>query len=1047
MSVPNSSKLESVPTSGVIAWFKRMIPDPAAQISVKLRGNILHVLCETSTTLDQTTVLLQLVRGLLEGEARHIIPKAYPQIYQIYFYNRVFGEQQPAWTAPIYLNRLERHLAQLVLEAQDDEDIQATQDLLKRYTEGDEVKLQEYAEDGAGGAIVLSNLSLARKGDPEAIAWYLSETLSALDVGVWVSIKAIPGTARLHRQAVMAEDVSHRPDDARIPRLWILCQATYSPDPALIAKPTAKRLRQLQLSQFKDAVLLLQVQGESRPDWSLRIDLTPVEEMLREWGRWGDKDAIARLLSESLTPLQLQIQVDIKGETLHLVCQPAVESAESFPEWAAVQEIVAPLLEALAPQGLHRAMAYGQATATDSEPAWVGHLSLPGSEHEALGIQPQALASQGDLPAVAYLLTRVLNPDLDEHLETGGQRVQLLIKERLLHVMVDAPVVPQRRSVARAVIQCLEELKVPDIQGIRVYGRRSGQAQPAWSYGKNFEARERLVPEATPEFTASEVYVNELLTHPEGMVAPASVADFEQGEPHWSRQLGQLTRRWLVRSHLFKPSQGTEDLLRAHKGAVGDSIKVAAVWGTVGVLVALQLDWLLGQIVRPPLSPGAAEAVSPPSAVLPAESESETLVDALQELNWGENAQEDSGFAESSPAEPMVDSEDGPSFVTTEDGLPVSPQQPMVAVDSLLDQSPYPSFRSQQLDEKLALYYQRLEQSGPPDVLIVGSSRALRGVDPVALSQELAGLGYEDVSVFNFGINGATAQVVDLIIRQILQPSQLPKLIIWADGARAFNSGRVDITYNAITTSEGYRELVNGRLDVGASEADLAQRMNGAGEAANPTLASSYQEMDNWFSDQLAEVSAVHPDRERLKTLLQQQLVSLAKPLQIGQGSIEEQLDAHMPEGSQIDFDGFLALPLRFNPATYYQNHARVSGRYDGDYKDFRLEGRQDDAFQELLAYIQSQGIPLVFVNTPLTDEYLDNYRQAAEDDFLQYMLQLSTSEAGFVFRDLGQVWQQRYDYFSDPSHLNRYGAYQVSNRIAQDPMVPWDSTTRDLSP
>jgi hypothetical protein len=95
--------------------------------------------------------------------------------------------------------------------------------------------------------------------------------------------------------------------------------------------------------------------------------------------------------------------------------------------------------------------------------------------------------------------------------------------------------------------------------------------------------------------------------------------------------------------------------------------------------------------------------------------------------------------------------------------------------------------------------------------MIVGSSRALRGVDPVALRKELAAMGYEDISIFNFGINGATAQVVDLVIRQVLEPDQLPRLIIWADGARAFNSGRVDVTFNAIVASPGYRDLLTRR--------------------------------------------------------------------------------------------------------------------------------------------------------------------------------------------------------------------------------------------
>ena len=53
-------------------------------------------------------------------------------------------------------------------------------------------------------------------------------------------------------------------------------------------------------------------------------------------------------------------------------------------------------------------------------------------------------------------------------------------------------------------------------------------------------------------------------------------------------------------------------------------------------------------------------------------------------------------------------------------------------------------------------------------------------------------------------------------------------------------------------------------------------------------------------------------------------------------------------------------------------------------------------------------------------------------------MLHLTNQEPGLLFRDLGQLWPKRHDYFSDPSHLNRFGAYQLSNRLAQDPIIPW---------
>ena len=73
----------------------------------------------------------------------------------------------------------------------------------------------------------------------------------------------------------------------------------------------------------------------------------------------------------------------------------------------------------------------------------------------------------------------------------------------------------------------------------------------------------------------------------------------------------------------------------------------------------------------------------------------------------------------------------------------------------------------------------------------------------------------------------------------------------------------------------------------------------------------------------------------------------------------------------------------------------------------------------------------------PLTAEYLDPARTKYEQEFEKYMLDLA-SLPNFVYRDLTQAWPKANDYFSDPSHLNRYGAYEVSKKLAKDPMIPW---------
>ncbi|MCG8367988.1 MAG: hypothetical protein MJA27_32240 [Pseudanabaenales cyanobacterium] len=1077
----------------LLPWLNQAINQSEAKLQVKLRGNVLHVLCETPASTQRESISLNLVKSLLNEEFKLLLANDYPQIYQLYLYNRLPGQHKPEWTAPIYLNRLERHLAQLVLQRPDDTEaaslLVSLTTLQAKSEAASDSSLGVDAEGDINSAIVLSNLSLARQGDPDAIARYLSETLSALDVGVWVNCKARPGKVRRQAGVITAgERTAPSADSApeghqenkTIPRLWIFCEAAYSPDPQLIAEPTAQRLRALKLARFQDAVMLIQVQGEPTPDWGLRIDLTPPEEMLRDWARWGDQPALQRLINQALADQGLEAAIELKESTLHVVSyrqqaseDSAVPDSSTVPDSSELEDssepegdsqaiasdqtvvaaALAPLLETLAPQGIHRAMLYGQQE-VQAAPAWVMCLDLPAAEHPALAESTASLAAQGDLLALAFLLNRLLNPDLDLQLATGGVRIQLLVKDDLLHIMVDGPICPGRRQVAQVINQFLDQMPVPDISGVRVYGRRAGQQRPTWSYGIDFHPRERLVPEATPEFAASDAYLGDLLSpvDEEAVLRPElTPKDLQTTFANIRQQAVEAIQQVLIQTQLFVPQTGTPNLpLPLPPQIAAGSAKVALIWGAVGLLMAVQMDWLLGQILNPPQNAATAEAIMPPppSATVKGPDDNGREDDDWAALNFGQSdleADPETIFDQASFTQTNSDLRTSEVLSRGEPGQSGPRRQP-ISTEALLEASPYPSFRSEQLDEKLALYHQRLIESGPPDILIVGSSRALRGIDPAVLKQGLAALGYKNVSIFNFGVNGSTAQIVDLTIRRILRVEQLPQLILWADGARALNSGRVDVTYNAIAVSDGYRELRQGKLNPDSNSSGDAD------ENAFTGLTSSYQAADRWMSENLAQVSAAYGDRDRLKHLIGAGMALLLPEAPFGLGTVVNAVDngaVDQPDTLEqntnlIDFDGFLSLSVRFNPATYYQFHAKVAGDYDGDYEDFKLEGLQDKAFKRLFRYTQSKQIPIVFINTPLTDKYLDPYRMEAEQIFQKYMLRLSATEAGFVFRDLGQVWPERYDFFSDPSHLNRYGAYRVSNRLVQDPMIPWPKPQLD---
>ncbi|GAX38003.1 DUF1574 domain-containing protein [Nodularia sp. NIES-3585] len=995
----------------LVQWVSQATGINSFGVKVRLRGNDLHILCEGSEPPQRWLTLSDLLHALQQTDLDLLTSNEQPSIYQVFVYGRKKGEYRPKWCHRVYLNQLERHLEQV-------------QQVL-----GDSEK------SAPGGSLIISNESLARRGDPNAIARYLSQTLSLLGVSVQVKIQEYQPKDR--NQAV-------------VNRLLIFCQSSYSPDSSLLAEPVAQQLRDLKLVGYQDAVIISQVSGETASDWLLRVDLRPPEMMLKEWARWGDVQAIAKLLQSILSDLKVAIQVSLKESTLHIFCTSADDSLETTPapDKAQCLEIISRHLEAIAPQGILAASIYGQKT-SDQQPAWIDWLNLPATEHPALAPLPLELASDGDQAAIIFLLERLLNPDLDWRLNTGGIRVMLLHKGDLLHVMCDAPICPARSQVAHKVTQLLRQLKMPKIAGVRVYGRRAGNQEPSWHHGEDLIPRQRLVPEATPEFAATSEYVSQLLTteyHEPVLRQDLTSEDVQnfvtEVARHWTTTAVTTAKKWLIETQIFRESGQS-----VPQNPDSQQLKVALVWGTLGLLLTLQIDGILNYVITRPTATSPQVTSASPSSF-------------EQEASLEQN--ERTAFFTSRPGEQSLQNQkdvfNASGFTQDDDGqeqiLRASPLKERANAAAILltarsrmagaSVTSMPSFNSRQLNEQLALYKQRVAKNGKAaDVLIIGSSRALRGIDPVALSQALATQGYANIDVFNFGINGATAQVVDLIIRQVLETSELPKLILWADGSRAFNSNREDMTFQAIAASEGYQQVLQKPFAAKNSDDLLPGSGNtpDSPEVVQKPNYNSYQTVNEWLNQTVSRVLISHQNRDKIQSLLHEQL--LAMPLVKYTQAIASETQLN-PDNSEIDinqqavdFDGFLALAVRFNPSEHYQKHPQVAGNYDNDYRYFQIEGEQDAAFEKVLQFTQSRNISLVFVNMPLTSEYLDPVRTKYEQEFQQHMLSLATNP-NFIYRDLSQLWPNKNDYFSDPSHLNRFGAYEVSKKLANDPMIPW---------
>ncbi len=379
------------------------------------------------------------------------------------------------------------------------------------------------------------------------------------------------------------------------------------------------------------------------------------------------------------------------------------------------------------------------------------------------------------------------------------------------------------------------------------------------------------------------------------------------------------------------------------------------------------------------------------------------------------------------------------------------------------------SFSSDLLNEQLELYLSYVATVGPPDVLIVGSSRGSQGVDPKQLKQSLA-QARPGLKVFNFSVNGATAQVVDFQLRWLLKPGHLPQMIVWADGVRGFNSGRDDRTFNSIVDSEGSQLLAAGiRPELESDEPNvIPQCYKFPHKCANNTFRKAFASVDRPFrggqdaQPLLPTIKFMSSGTGILPVADTQPLLPTIKFLSSGTGILPVASNAARYElkpiaatvatqkaqlipvsrrttvairqvselADSINSNGFMAMSGTYNPNTYYRERAYVSGQYDRDYENFNLGGKQATALNSVVAFTKARKIPLIFVNLPLTDDYLDGTRLWAEQQFRQRMQQLSRQK-GFAFRDLSQRWPGRNDYFFDPSHLNRFGAIAVSRLLA----------------
>jgi hypothetical protein len=293
------------------------------------------------------------------------------------------------------------------------------------------------------------------------------------------------------------------------------------------------------------------------------------------------------------------------------------------------------------------------------------------------------------------------------------------------------------------------------------------------------------------------------------------------------------------------------------------------------------------------------------------------------------------------------------------------------------------------------------QQGARPDVVFMGTSRALSGFNPAVAEAEIERLTGRRVNTRNMALTGGVVEIQYLILKNIIRDDKKPAVIV-------YGLGELDITPQQRSPLE-YLPYTNRLL-----RPDDYWRFSGE------TLDSK---IDFWVD----RAFPLYRDR---------QLIVNSLNIAFNPADPAHKFYAPGPDHRDPAPDGFIpgSGNTRAPAAQLEQNRAEytpILSNYQLDYQRLQL-------FHELITLAERRGIAVVLVNMPVdapfrrlweSEERMDQYQAAVEvlaNDHRVPLLDLYRGTDGFPA-----------DGFWDWHHLNETGAEAVTRLVSEQYLAP----------
>lgn len=303
-------------------------------------------------------------------------------------------------------------------------------------------------------------------------------------------------------------------------------------------------------------------------------------------------------------------------------------------------------------------------------------------------------------------------------------------------------------------------------------------------------------------------------------------------------------------------------------------------------------------------------------------------------------------------------------------------------------------------DRSLNVYlYQR--ENIAPDVLIVGSSKALRGLIPAVIDGELAAHLGRRVTSFSVAQLNASCFASSMVLRDVLASNASPKIIIYEASPGALNANSENIP-DALRYYASFPDVIRS-----APWLTSGDRMNAA-------VTGCFRGFAN-LAFYAHHRAFPHGLTAGLEKLLRRQ--------------------GRMYGTTASSNVRLSELSLEHRRGIIHGIRSRFWVRH---MDSFRIGGAAEAGFHRSCRLAEAHGIPLIVFNPPVTDVYRQLiFSDAISEEYHQFMTRVEQTE-GLDFHDLDSgVIPLTEDDFMDFGHLNNDGARKLSTFVATEILAP----------